>query len=240
MNRIVWILVLAGCGGGMESKPEPPPAADPPADHAVLEGRFVEPLRDAARAYLAWGRVDQRPNIAPGKCAMPTRRDYGSTGDVHLSGAGDGSPHGKKLYYLYAKDRDGYLAMDRAPDAALPIGATVVKESFAPRVATKAEVDAITLTDADVERRYFSDDPAPGQGYVETDGAYLVPDGPLGLYIMTKVGDADEPGTDAGWIYGTITPDGAVTSAGRVASCMGCHVDQAPYERLFGVVSRGR
>ena len=42
-------------------------------------------------------------------------------------------------------------------------------------------------------------------------------------------------GTDAGWIYGTLTPDGkTVTSAGRVQRCMDCH-DVAPHDRLFGL-----
>jgi len=34
--------------------------------------------------------------------------------------------------------------------------------------------------------------------------------------------------------HATITPDGQVTAAGRVASCMGCH-EVATHERLFGV-----
>jgi hypothetical protein len=54
---------------------------------------------------------------------------------------------------------------------------------------------------------------------------------PKGLYVMKKVGAGD--GTDAGWIYGTIAQSGEVTSAGRVASCIGCHED-APHDRLFG------
>jgi len=46
---------------------------------------------------------------------------------------------------------------------------------------------------------------------------------------------ADTPGTDDGFVYGTVTPDNKrVTSAGRVARCMGCH-DNAPHERLFGL-----
>ena len=44
----------------------------------------------------------------------------------------------------------------------------------------------------------------------------------------------ETPGTDEGWIYGTVAPDGTVTSAGLVESCMECH-DSAPHERLFGV-----
>jgi hypothetical protein len=39
----------------------------------------------------------------------------------------------------------------------------------------------------------------------------------------------------AGWVYGTVAPDGTVTSAGRVASCMGCHTPSAKHERLFGL-----
>ncbi|MBA3541386.1 MAG: hypothetical protein H0T79_17370 [Deltaproteobacteria bacterium] len=50
---------------------------------------------------------------------------------------------------------------------------------------------------------------------------------------MTKVATTPADGTDAGWIYGTIV-GGEVTSAGRVASCMGCH-ESASHERLFGL-----
>jgi hypothetical protein len=58
-----------------------------------------------------------------------------------------------------------------------------------------------------------------------------------GLYVMVKKAPST-PGTDQGWVYGTITPDGSVTSAGRVASCMGCHKD-AKVDRLFGVKTGG-
>jgi hypothetical protein len=66
------------------------------------------------------------------------------------------------------------------------------------------------------------------------DGHWLATGEPRGLYVMKKLGGGDVPGTDAGWIYGTINPDGTVTSAGRVASCMGCH-EAATHERLFGL-----
>ena len=47
--------------------------------------------------------------------------------------------------------------------------------------------------------------------------------------------DPQTPGTDEGWVYGTVTPDGQqVTSAGRVESCMMCH-QGAPHDRLFGL-----
>ena len=65
-----------------------------------------------------------------------------------------------------------------------------------------------------------------GTGFRATD--------PAGLYIMFKL-DPSTPETDEGWVYATITPDGQVTSAGRVGSCMGCHETSATHERLYGV-----
>lgn len=56
------------------------------------------------------------------------------------------------------------------------------------------------------------------------------------LFIMAKL-DPKTAGTDQGWVYGTVTPDGkTVTAAGRVESCMKCH-QAARHDRLFG---RGR
>jgi hypothetical protein len=50
--------------------------------------------------------------------------------------------------------------------------------------------------------------------------------------------DPTTSGTVAGWIYGTVTPDGkTVTSAGKVESCMKCH-EEAKGDRLFGLSSR--
>src|SRR5690606_15988348 len=55
------------------------------------------------------------------------------------------------------------------------------------------------------------------------------------LFVMAKLGGPELDGTDAGWIYGTLTPDGrTVTSAGRVQRCMDCH-EAASHERLFGL-----
>ena len=47
--------------------------------------------------------------------------------------------------------------------------------------------------------------------------------------------DPATPETDEGWVYATVSPAGQVTSAGRVASCMGCHETSATHERLYGV-----
>ena len=48
---------------------------------------------------------------------------------------------------------------------------------------------------------------------------------PAGLFIMFKL-DPATPETDEGWVYATVSTAGQVTSAGRVATCMGCHETQ--------------
>ncbi|MCA8945658.1 MAG: cytochrome P460 family protein [Planctomycetes bacterium] len=65
------------------------------------------------------------------------------------------------------------------------------------------------------------------------DGDSLALGEPSGLFVMLKF-DPSTNGTDAGWIYGTLSADAkTVTSAGLVESCMGCHQDAGP-QRLFG------
>jgi hypothetical protein len=55
------------------------------------------------------------------------------------------------------------------------------------------------------------------------------------LFIMMRTNK--EEGTDAGWIYAIVTPDGKrVDHAGRLESCMRCHQDVGP-SRMFGVTS---
>jgi len=58
---------------------------------------------------------------------------------------------------------------------------------------------------------------------------------PGDLFILFKL-DPKTPGTDEGWVYGTLSAEDhrTVTSAGRVASCMKCHED-AKSDRVFGL-----
>ena len=114
-----------------------------------------------------------------------------------MSAAGASTPHGRKLYHLYAKDWDAYTK-----GGVQPLGQVIVKEAW---------------------------EPLPGDR----------PGAKQGLYIMLKT-SAEAVDSDAGWVYGTLTPDGrTVTSVGRVASCMSCHVD-APKDRIFGLPGRTR
>lgn len=206
------------------------------ADPSPVDARFVPAIRAAASHYQAWGRVDARPNIAPDLCRAPLPADYGSTGDIRLTATGDDSPHGKKLYYLYASGKEDYLDLRRA-EAKLPIGFSIIKQSFAARPATKAEIAAIEPA-PDPHHLYnprtFTSEPRRGRGSVTVGDKVFVPGDARDLFVMTKVGAPGAAGTDAGWVYGTVAPDGKVTSAGRVESCMGCH-DSATHERLFGL-----
>lgn len=190
-------------------------------------------LRAVATAYRAWGRVDDQLRWAPADCRMlmPSR--------ARLSRAS--GEHARKVYFVYASDMRAYEATTER-DEAPPRGLTVVKEAFTPRSLTEEERTAGT----DGYRRPFPRIPgAPEttQGpilpspnvyspIVMPDGTHLGAGAPRGLYAMRYLG-ADVAGTDAGWIYGTITAGGTVTASGQVARCMRCHRG-APHGRLFG------
>lgn len=181
------------------------PEANDPRWHATLQ--------EIAAHYSDWGRIDDQMRWAPTLCAMP------QPARARISASGDASTHGRKLYTLYAKDPVAYGApksFSPGPEHPGLVGLTqvVVKEAFRPVEAAEERVGGGLL-------------PA------EYEGKRYVPGEPMGLYVVFKP-TKPVAETDAGWVYGTIAADGTtVTSAGRVASCMGCHVD-AKHERLFG------
>ena len=185
MHRLTIVVGFALTACASTSSPAP----TTPGASSEIDPQFEGAIRAAAPAYLAWGKVDDQPRVAPTLCAaMASPRE---SSHVRQSAAEYG-PHGKKLYYLWATDRAQYRNFE------LPVGFTIVKESF-------AAVAGEPLTVG--ERK--------------------------DLFVMVKTGP--KPGSDEGWIYGTIATDGTVTSAGRVASCMGCHDRDAKHERLFGL-----
>jgi hypothetical protein len=159
---------------------------------------------------------------------MPRPEDYGVASHVRRSQA-EASPHGRKLYYLWASSKWDYLSA--AVPRSTPVGFAIVKESFHAAAGKGKDGDS-PLFGARIQ---WPDGMTPPTVTWVQDGAgsFLHVGEATGLYVMTKVGAADHPGTDGGWIYGTVAPDGTVTSAGRVSSCMGCHshVD----DRLFGL-----
>ena len=204
-------LALAGCYYAVDG---PAPEADPP---------FHAELLRAAREYPAWGRVDDEMRFAPFYCREP------DPAVARFSASPDADTHGRKLYFLFAKNRVEYI-LPTAPAAR--VGQVLVKEAWLPE-----EVAGMKPGDIDREkvvRTHTGDELDRFYPYATKGGKVFKASHRAGLFIMLKL-DPTTPGTDDGWVYGTLTADGtAVTSAGKVESCMGCHRD-AKCDRLFGL-----
>lgn len=251
---VIAMLALVDVGCTPEptaTSPEPEPVAssDPPpvhveseaeADEEPIDPRFTETLRTAARDYRSWNRVDERPNLAPVLCRAPSGIDYGFPSHARMSHADD-AEHGKKLYYLFAghgnhEGRHYYTALGTRAAQPIPIGFAIVKQSWTavPSTPPAANPAPTAEFDPSLELAMSTNAPAPIT-HVDHEGQRLHTGEQAELFVMAKVGEPDMAGTDAGWIYGTLTPDGqTVTSAGRVQRCMDCH-DVAPHDRLFGL-----
>lgn len=195
-----------------------PPTVDvaepaPPGD--ALDERFASELKTVFATYKAWGRVDDELRWAPFLCRLP------EPGRPAMSLAKEGG-HARKLFSLFAKDRGAYVGA-HPPDAGRPssVGQVVVKESYVPEVLQR-DVPAGTTT-----RTGTVVDGGLGEGdhfnpIITENGITYRASTLAGVYVMLRK-QPSTPGTDDGWIYGTLRPNGELTSAGRVASCMGCH-----------------
>jgi len=98
---LVALLATAGCATA------PPPA-----------------IPDAALGYRSYGRLDDYPRRAPAACDAPP-----SPESPGISQSRDPETHGRKLYYLFAKNREAYL---RVCDVSQPVGQVLVKQSWHP------------------------------------------------------------------------------------------------------------
>jgi hypothetical protein len=186
-----------------------------PIAGAQAPSRWVD---EVALAYREWGRVDDELRWAPWLCRLPL------PSAARVSRAERG--HDRKVYFVYASDRDQYLTIVGTNARPRP-GLTVVKESFHPRpIASDAAPRAWTGEPTDPHFG-FQYRPAPTE-----NGGYVGPGEPGGLYVMRYVGP--RAGTDDGWVYGTRTADGQVTGDGVIETCVGCH-RSAPHGRLFGL-----
>lgn len=172
-------------------------------------GPFEKIVLEAAEQYRSFVRVTGSPKVAPTDCRIPgpfARRSQAS------------KQHGGKLYVLYARHADGVEYVREGEPA--KVGQTLVKESW-------QCVEGAPQGPTEASRRY------PG-GLTLHEGLGRFHAGDAhGLFVMHKLA-ADTPGTDQGWVYGTVDRAGKVTSAGKVASCIKCHVD-ADNDRRFGL-----
>jgi hypothetical protein len=100
--------------GGCATAHAPAPVQDP---------RLLE----LAQSYAKYGRVDDVARLAPTLCRAPTPEP------PRLSSSRDLETHGRKLYYLFAKNREAYL---HARELAQPAGQVIVKEAWVPAAAS--------------------------------------------------------------------------------------------------------
>lgn len=184
----------------------------PPNQKIANDLKFHRRLLEIATKYPGYGKVDDMRRWAPAMCAMA------APPKARVSRSKDPSTHGRKLYFLFAKNRNSYVNNEK--DTA---GQVIVKEAW-----LEPSYDAHKSAAEDKN----SSDVKPAQSFAAFEKDSLGPKS--GLFIMYNTG-SKAPDTDDGWVYGTVMPDGKiVTSAGRVQTCMGCHVS-APHGRLFGL-----
>jgi hypothetical protein len=173
------------------------------------DSQFVPVVKEAVRDYRRFACVTGSPRVAPTDCKAPAPLARMSAAEKE---------HGGKLYLLYARHADG-LEYVKAGEPA-QVGQTLVKEAW-------VAVAGVPEGQTEAGRRYLA---TP----VLRDGEKVFHAGDAaGLFVMHKLAPGT-PDTDEGWIYATIDRDGAVTAAGRLASCMRCHENDTD-DRRFGL-----
>ena len=218
---VVCVILLSGSAVGLAAPPAAG-SAEETSPARVNDDRFHSRLLEIAQGYLKFALVEDRPQLAPTLCRAPTRSQLPMP---RRSESDEQATHGQKLYFLFAAKADGYL---RSASRDNPVGQVLVKESWNSEPADPPDVRKVVRHACGKQVLPYTID-AQRQYHRATEQR--------DLYVMFKL-SPDTPGTDQGWVYGTLTPDGRqVTSAGRVESCMECH-RQAPRDRLFGLPSK--
>ncbi|HKS16859.1 MAG TPA: hypothetical protein VJU16_06075 [Planctomycetota bacterium] len=140
--------------------------------------------------------------MSPLDCWLPTPKLDRSTSVDDLT-------HGRKLYYLFARDESAYRRGRVGPQ---PEGQAIVKEAWEP-IALRPDDKTDGSNTVAIE--------GPGKEWVHFKA------GPkAGLFIMLKRGGR--------WEYATVSADASrVTQSGQVASCLECHRN-ASHDSLFG------
>jgi len=155
-------------------------------------------LLGIAHNYVGYNKLIDWRRWSPLDCTAPTPT-------LERSRSGDDLTHGRKLYYLFARDENAYALGRIQPQ---PDGQAIVKEAWEPRQVGKGEDAEISYQEPGREPLYFK------------AGARSA------LFIMLK-----QQGT---WVYATVSGDAkTVTQSGQIESCLGCH-RKAPHDSLFG------
>ena len=234
---IICTILLSGCVDGPEAQTRADvvrvspdsPGKDAAAEETPQRQQFEERLLEIAQSYESYGRVHVDYQWAHVMCAP----DSEFIPEIAFSESSDSRAHGHKLYALYAKmisEPAQYLVEEPLN----PVGQVVVKESWVPEeMQPEQEPRNLLPNSNDRDSASTGPDEAPVSQTIFHEGRLFRPKTKSELFIMLKL-DTATPGTDEGWVYGVVAPDGKrVISAGRVASCMSCHLE-APHDRLFG------
>jgi hypothetical protein len=214
-------------------------------------------LKDIAKDYNSYGRVDQLVRFGIEDCRLP------AAPTVRMSRSKDEETHGQKLYTVFAKHKAWDVVFARQQTYLPPwikgregkergvasVGQVIVKEAWVPVEVSLEEVRADPRSNPfQQSKKQLPPDPKKGEhlGTIDYSDAmspyafnpkskkHYKASAKAGLFIMFKV-DPATPDTDQGWVYGSVSADGQkVTAAGKIASCMNCH-QQAPHDRLFGL-----
>jgi hypothetical protein len=209
-----------------------------PTIRPVLEGvaagtePFHDRLLEIAATYEEYGRLDPELRFARLPCA-DAGRPGGSRASV--SSSWDTTTHGRKLYWLFVQITSGFGSYIPA-SGPNPIGQVIVKEAWTSEEETdRSKANSHISRMVKVRRQgQLVEYPDVLIPYVRQGEQVFRAGRKAALFIMYKT-DPQNPDTDEGWVYGTVTPDGKeVTSAGKVESCMACHRN-APHDRLFGL-----
>ena len=236
-SGLILVAALAGCFDQGQTPDHRPATMDATkTDAHPFDARLME----IAGTYETYGRLDTSYRWAPTLC-----RPITPPPSPYFSASKDEGTHGHKLYTLFVQEQfvrelpDEEFSWGYIPASGPnPVGQVIVKEAWVPEE-VKDDVNAMKSVSRTVNVR----DRQSGQlveraeyfvPYVRENGHIYHAAKKAGLFIMYKT-DLKTPETDEGWVYGTVTADGAhVTSAGRVESCMACH-REAPHDRLFGL-----
>ncbi len=200
----------------------------------LVERVFAGRLLEIAAEYQQYERVDQTMRWSPALCFLPPDASKPPNNLGLISQSTSDASHGKKLYFLYARKPSEYrnqiwgLSSNKTQRA--PLGQVLVKEAWHPIKETKSGPASIGNTPpATKSSKPRTSKPFAVQGQHKHHAGDK-----KGLFIMFKTHETT-PGTDHGWVYGTVSADAKrVLSAGRVKNCMQCHRDAA-YDRQIGI-----
>ena len=238
VERIALLLaVVIGLWGTHKTHAQSNEALDQPEiasrqldarEQRLVERVFAGRLLEIAAEYRRYERMDQKMHWSPTLCFLPPDPPVNLGA---ISASNSDQTHGKKLYYLFVRKPADYKmnvwsdANDLGEPTA-PLGQVLVKEAWKP-VPAKVSEQPVGNNRVTPEALNSKSIPYAFLG----EKKYHAGD-KQGLYIMYKTSD-ETPGTDDGWVYGTVTADGkTVTSAGRLKNCMDCHRESTADRQL--------